>query len=60
MARTVKWEHVTDAWRLNGRLERKARPAGRLVKVVEAELAGEEITDDAWIEHLLGFEAVAA
>lgn len=39
MARTVKWEHKTDGWRVGGRLERKARPAGRLVRVVAEEMA---------------------
>lgn len=59
---TVKWEHKTDSWHLNHRLERKARAAGRLVGVVEAELAADDeasleafeqaAADDAWwAEH---------
>ena len=37
MSRTSKWEHKTDGWHVWKRLERKARPAGRLKKVVQQE-----------------------
>jgi hypothetical protein len=43
MARTVKTEwSKPDGWHISMRLERKARTAGRLVKVIEAELAADE------------------
>ena len=41
MSRTTKWEHKSDTWRIGHRLELKARPAGRLVAVVEQEFAAE-------------------
>jgi hypothetical protein len=50
MSRTVKWEHASDSFHIGNRLERKARPAGRLLPVVAEELehAAEEM------EELLG------
>lgn len=44
MSRTSKWEHKTDSWHENNRMERKARPAGRLKKIIEQE---QEQDDDA-------------
>lgn len=43
MSRTAKWEHPSDSYRQNARDERKARPAGRLIDVVQEELDAEEI-----------------
>lgn len=48
MARTTKWEHRTDGYHIGIRLERQARSAGRLVAVVEAELALDEEDDDEY------------
>lgn len=39
MSRTYKWEHRSDSWHVGHKLERQARPAGRIVRVLEAELA---------------------
>lgn len=39
MGKTVKWEHPTDSWHIGHRIERKARPAGRIEAIVAAELA---------------------
>lgn len=44
MSRTTKWEHRTDGWHIGHRIERKARPAGRLVLVVNQEM--DEVEDD--------------
>lgn len=41
MSRTDKWEHKTDSYHDNHRMERKARAAGRLRAVVEHELAAD-------------------
>lgn len=38
MSRTVKWEHQTDSWHISHRLERQARPAGRILGVLAAEM----------------------
>lgn len=47
MSRTDKWEHKTDSWNTCGRMERKARPAGRIKRTVQEELDAEEA---AWWE----------
>lgn len=39
MSRTAKWEHKTDSFHIGHRLERQARPAGRLLQIIDAELA---------------------
>jgi hypothetical protein len=39
MSRTVKWEHTSDPVRTCYRLERQARPAGRIVRILEADAA---------------------
>jgi hypothetical protein len=38
MSRTVKWEHTSDPVRTCYRLERQARPAGRILQVLAAEM----------------------
>lgn len=38
MSRTTKWEHRSDSWHVGHRLERQARPAGRILRVLEAEI----------------------
>jgi hypothetical protein len=50
MSRTVKWEHPTDGFNTQRRLERQARPAGRYHRLL-AEALDElydlaEIADD--------------
>jgi hypothetical protein len=42
MSRTAKWEHRTDGWNQTRRLERQARPAGRVARIVAEELEAEE------------------
>lgn len=45
MARTTKTEWTRpDGWHVSCRLERKARPAGRLRRLVEAELDAADMT----------------
>lgn len=39
VSRTLKNEHKTDGWNTCRRLERQARPAGRLVSIIAEELA---------------------
>lgn len=51
MAHTVKWEHCTDSFHANHRIERKARPAGRLRLVIEEELALNEPTPEEIAEE---------
>lgn len=38
MSRTVKSEHRTDGWHIGHMLERKARPAGRILPILDAEV----------------------
>jgi len=42
MSRTAKWEHRTDSHNVGRRLERTARPAGRHLRIIEAELAADD------------------
>lgn len=51
MAHTIKWEHPTDGWHIGHRIERKARPAGRLKAVIEMELALDEPTPEEIAEE---------
>jgi hypothetical protein len=37
MSRTYKDEHKTDGWNTGRRLERQARPAGRMLAILELE-----------------------
>lgn len=47
MSRTTKTEYSKpDGWHLGHRLERQARPAGRVAALVEAELVAEGDEDD--------------
>lgn len=45
MSRTDKWEHKTDSFHDNHRMERKARPAGRLIRIIEQEETQDDDTE---------------
>ena len=56
MSRTLKREYSNpDGWHVGRRLERRARPAGRMLGILEAEAAAEG--DDEALDDLLALHA---
>jgi hypothetical protein len=56
VARTVKQEWSgPDGWHVGRRLERKARPAGRILDILDAEMAADDVQS---IEDYLALEAL--